>query len=174
MLFPLFFRSPPVRFLFSPISSFVFIPWLACSFIYYLPHSMFRLLMISPLRSLVFSFVYCFSCLFFRVIISLTASYYTFGPCLILMFVCSLRLPPITPQRVAPLAPLQEKGLDAGLAPEAGRSAWNDAGTWEEVEKTEWCKGKITEALRCAPRVNSGCGCHVFFTTRRLSRAGFL
>lgn len=50
--------------------------------------------------------------------------------------------------RVSSLAPLQEKGVDAGVPPEAGRSAWNEAGTWEEVEKTDWCKGKITEALR--------------------------
>lgn len=40
--------------------------------------------------------------------------------------------------------------MDAGVPPEAGRSAWNEAGTWEEVEKTDWCKGKITQALRCA------------------------
>lgn len=63
------------------------------------------------------------------------------------------RLPPLRLwQRVSSLAPLQEKGVDAGVPPEAGRSAWNEAGTWEEVEKTDWCKGKITEALRCVSR----------------------
>ena len=40
--------------------------------------------------------------------------------------------------------------MDAGVPPEAGRSAWNEAGTWEEVEKTDWCKERITRALRCA------------------------
>ncbi|CAM9993892.1 unnamed protein product [Scytosiphon promiscuus] len=46
--------------------------------------------------------------------------------------------------RVAAPATIMEKGVDTT---DIGRSAWNDAGTWEEVEKTEWCKGKLTEAF---------------------------
>lgn len=48
-------------------------------------------------------------------------------------------------QRVSP----PPASLDKVVESEATRSAWNEAGTWEEVEKTEWCKGKIIKALRC-------------------------
>lgn len=48
--------------------------------------------------------------------------------------------------RVSP-ATVQEKGEEPVAGGDATRSAWNEAGTWEEVEKTEWCKGKIREAL---------------------------
>lgn len=48
-------------------------------------------------------------------------------------------------KRVAAPATISEKGVDTT---DVGRSAWNDAGTWEEVEKTDWCKGKLTEAFR--------------------------
>lgn len=48
-------------------------------------------------------------------------------------------------QRVADPASIPEKKeVDA----DANRSAWNNAGTWEEMEKTDWCKGKLTEAFR--------------------------
>ncbi|CBJ32816.1 conserved unknown protein [Ectocarpus siliculosus] len=46
--------------------------------------------------------------------------------------------------RVADPASIPEKKeADA----DAVRSAWNNAGTWEETEKTDWCKGKLTEAF---------------------------
>ncbi|CAM9832623.1 unnamed protein product, partial [Pylaiella littoralis] len=45
--------------------------------------------------------------------------------------------------RVDVPAVIPDKGVDT----DALRSAWNNAGTWEEVEKTEWCKGKLTEAF---------------------------
>ncbi|CAN0153996.1 unnamed protein product, partial [Hapterophycus canaliculatus] len=47
-------------------------------------------------------------------------------------------------KRVSAPATISEKGVDTA---DVGRSPWNDAGTWEEVEKTEWCKGKLTEAF---------------------------
>lgn len=52
-------------------------------------------------------------------------------------------------QRVSPPPSVLEKSVDSGVPSDATRSAWNEAGTWEEVEKTDWCKGKLTEALRC-------------------------
>lgn len=94
---------------------------------------------------------------FFLKIIFARVSFLLLGLSLACCVACSFfwffRLPPPRLwQRVSSLAPLQEKGVDAGVPPEAGRSAWNEAGTWEEVEKTDWCKGKITEALRCVSR----------------------
>ena len=51
-------------------------------------------------------------------------------------------------QRVEPPSTIAEKENSSGADKDDVRSAWNNAGTWEEVEKTEWCKGKLTEALR--------------------------
>lgn len=50
-----------------------------------------------------------------------------------------------------PPATISEKENSGGADKDSKddvRSPWNNAGTWEEVEKTEWCKGKLTEALR--------------------------
>ena len=92
-----------------------------------------------------FFVAYPFACLLFRFLVISVAFCFTRSLFLFFFLVAAATLP----QRVSSLGPLQEKGVDVGVPPEAGRSAWNEAGTWEEVEKTEWCKEKLTEALRC-------------------------
>ncbi|CAN0106856.1 unnamed protein product, partial [Sphacelaria rigidula] len=42
---------------------------------------------------------------------------------------------------------IPERGEEPTAVGDATRSAWNEAGTWEEVNKTEWCKDRITHAL---------------------------
>lgn len=62
-----------------------------------------------------------------------------------------------TLQRVEPQATVSDKENSSGADKDDLRSAWNNAGTWEEVEKTEWCKGKLTEALRYLFHERSEC-----------------
>eukprot|EP00752_Nemacystus_decipiens_P005276 g4785.t1 len=49
--------------------------------------------------------------------------------------------------RVEQPSTIPEKENGGAAEKDDVRSPWNNAGTWEEVEKTEWCKGKLTEAL---------------------------
>jgi len=54
----------------------------------------------------------------------------------------------ITPKKIEPGAPAQSMSPQRLASPSAGGSAWNQAGTWEEKNVTEWAADNLTLLLR--------------------------
>jgi hypothetical protein len=56
-----------------------------------------------------------------------------------------------TPKKIDPAAAAAAAAVNTSSSSNSAKktaSAWNSAGTWEEVDKTEWCKTRLSKVLK--------------------------